>query len=138
MKNTATAIWKGKGATGEGHISTKSQVLKNTPYSYRTRTQWDNATNPEELVAAAHAGCFAMKLAFVFESAGYSAEEINATCEVTFEAGEVKSSHINLKVKMSGIAKAEFDQLVEDSGKNCPVSKLLNAPQTVHGELILT
>jgi osmotically inducible protein OsmC len=137
MKNTATAIWKGKGASGEGQISTKSKVLNGASYSYRTRTQWDNATNPEELVAAAHAGCFAMKLAFVFESAGYAAEEINATCEVTFEAGEVKSSHIELKVRMTGIGKMEFDQLVEDSGKNCPVSKLLNAPQTVHAELLL-
>jgi lipoyl-dependent peroxiredoxin len=137
MKNNATATWKGKGATGEGVLTTKSNVLNNAPYSYRSRTQWDNATNPEELVAAAHAGCFAMKLAFVFESAGYAAEEINASCEVTFEAGIVKSSHINLNVRMKGIGKTEFDQLVEDSGKNCPISKLLNAPQTVHAELIL-
>ena len=135
MKNTATAIWKGKGASGEGTISTKSKILSEAPYSYKTRTQWSNATNPEELVAAAHAGCFAMKLAFTLESAGYSPEEIIADCEVTFEAGEVKSSHIHVKVRVSQIGKAEFDDLISESGKSCPISKVLNAEMNVSAEL---
>lgn len=137
MKNNATAIWKGKGASGEGLISTKSKILSEAPYSYKTRTQWSNATNPEELVAAAHAGCFAMKLAFTLETAGYAPEEIIADCEVTFEAGAVKSSHINVKVRVPQISKTEFDDLIADSGKNCPISKLLNTQMEVHAELIL-
>jgi lipoyl-dependent peroxiredoxin len=136
MKNKATAVWKGKGVDGNGTLSTKSRALNEVSYSYRTRTQKDLGTNPEELIAAAHAGCFAMKLAFAFESAGFTADEINATCEVTFEAGVVTSSHIDLKVRMAGINKGEFDNLVADSGKNCPISKLLNTPLSVTAELI--
>ncbi|MCE3229888.1 MAG: peroxiredoxin, OsmC subfamily [Bacteroidetes bacterium] len=137
MINTATAIWHGKGVDGKGALTSKSRALNGISYSYKTRTESNLGTNPEELVAAAHAGCFAMKLAFIFESAGYVADEINATCEVTFEAGEVTSSHIDLKVRMAGINKSEFDQLVEDSGKNCPISKLLKTQLTVKSELVL-
>ncbi|MGZ3884583.1 MAG: OsmC family peroxiredoxin [Bacteroidia bacterium] len=126
MKNKATAIWKGRGADGAGELSTTSNALRKTPYSYRSRTENGAGTNPEELIAAAHAGCFAMKLAFMFESAGYTADEIHAVCEVTFEGGEVTSSHIDVNVKAKDIEKAEFDELVADSGKNCPISKLLN------------
>lgn len=136
MKNNATAFWKGKGASGEGKLTTKSKILSEVPYSYKTRTQWDNATNPEELIAAAHAGCFAMKLAFTLESAGYSPEEIIADCEVTFEGGEIKSSHIKVKVKVSEIEKTEFDELISSSGKNCPVSKLFNTQINVNAELV--
>jgi osmotically inducible protein OsmC len=136
MKNSATATWKGKGVDGNGTLSSKSKALNGVAYSYKTRTHANLGTNPEELIAAAHAGCFAMKLAFALESAAFVADEINATCEVTFEAGVVTSSHIELKARIAGINKSEFDRLVEDSGKNCPISKLLNTPLTINAELI--
>ncbi|HSY60719.1 MAG TPA: OsmC family peroxiredoxin [Cytophaga sp.] len=136
MKNKAEAIWKGKGVDGKGVLNTTSNALRNASYSYITRTENTNGTNPEELIAAAHAGCFAMKLAFAFETAGYVADEINASCEVTFEAGVIKSSHIEVEAKVKGIEKEEFDELISDSGKNCPVSKLLNTDIKVNAVLL--
>lgn len=136
MKNTATAIWKGRGADGSGELNTASSALKKTPYSYRSRTENNAGTNPEELIAAAHAGCFAMKLAFAFESSGYIADEIHATCEVSFERGEVTSSHIDVKVKAKNIREAEFQELAADSGQNCPISKLLKTEVKVTAALI--
>lgn len=136
MKNKATATWKGRGVDGKGEVSTKSYTLKEIPYSYKTKLDNSWSTTPEELVAAAHAGCFAMKLAFTLESAGYIADEIKAVCEVTFEAGEITSSRIEVKAKVPVIGKSEFDELISESGKNCPVSKLLNAQMGIIAELL--
>lgn len=135
MINAATALWKGTGKDGIGQLNTKSTVLKNTQYSYKTRFEGAPGTNPEELIAAAHAGCFAMKLAFVFDAAGFPASELNVSCEIDFVAGEVKSSTLRLKAKVKDISKEEFDELVEDAGQNCPVSKLLNTTLKIQAEL---
>jgi osmotically inducible protein OsmC len=135
MKNKANAIWRGKGVDGKGELNTTSHTLKNVPYTYIARIESGKGTNPEELIAAAHAGCFAMKLAFALESAGYIADEINAECEVTFEAGVITSSNLTVKAKIKGISKEEFDELVADSGKNCPVSKLMNTKIEVKASL---
>jgi osmotically inducible protein OsmC len=135
MKNTATANWKGPGATGTGSLNTKSNALRNAQYTYKTRFEGAEGTNPEELIAAAHAGCFAMKLAFTLDKAGFKPEEIDAVCENTFEGGAVTASHIEVKVKVKDIEKSKFDELVADAGKNCPISKLLNTAITVNGTL---
>lgn len=135
MKSKATAIWNGKGVDGKGALTTNSKVLNNVPYSYKARIGETPGTTPEELIAAAHAGCFAMKLAFTLDVAGYVPEQLDVNCEVVFEAGAVKSSTLTLKAKIAGIDKAKFDELVSESGKNCPISKLLNAEITVNGTL---
>jgi osmotically inducible protein OsmC len=137
MKSSANAIWKGKGIDGTGSISTKSNVLHNIPYSYKTRFQGrETGTSPEELIAAAHAGCFAMKLAFLIESETLAAEELNVNCEVTLEAGAITKAVLKLKARIPGITKEKFDGLVANAGQNCPVSKLLNAQVIVEAELL--
>jgi lipoyl-dependent peroxiredoxin len=137
MKSSANAIWKGKGIDGTGSITTKSNVLHNIPYSYKTRFQGrEVGTSPEELVAAAHAGCFAMKLAFLMENEGFVPEEMNVNCDVTLEAGAITTASLTLKAKIPGINKGKFDDLVTNAGQNCPISKLLNTKISVSAELL--
>ncbi|HLP12416.1 MAG TPA: OsmC family peroxiredoxin [Flavobacteriales bacterium] len=136
MKNQASAVWKGTGVDGSGNLNTTSGVLKNTPYSYKSRTEKTGSTNPEELIAAAHAGCFAMKLAFAFSAAGYTPDTLETECEVSFEAGEIKSSALTIKAKIKGIPESEFKEIVEDAGHNCPVSQMMKAPVTVKSAIL--
>jgi lipoyl-dependent peroxiredoxin len=136
MKSNAAAIWRGKGKEGSGSLTTKSKVLNSVPYSYKTRFEGPDGTNPEEMIAAAHAGCFAMKLSFVTEGAGCVAEELNVNCEITLEAGTITGSHLTLKAKIPGMNKETFDKCVEDASKNCPISKLLNTKITVDATLV--
>ncbi len=137
MKNNASAIWKGNGIDGKGLISSKSGVLKDVSYSYLTRTENGKAgTNPEELIAAAHAACFVMKLAFVLQSEGFVANELKASCETTFEVGVVTGAHLSLVADIPKIDQETFADLVENSGMNCPVSKLLNTKVTLSYELV--
>ncbi|HYG51267.1 MAG TPA: OsmC family peroxiredoxin [Flavobacteriales bacterium] len=131
MKNNASAIWKGTGKEGSGTLKTNSGVLNNTPYSFKSRTENTAQTNPEELIAAAHAGCFAMKLSFLFSDAGYTPETIETGSEVTFESGKITSANLSVKAKIPGIAQEEFKKIVDDAGQNCPVSQALKAPVTV-------
>lgn len=126
MKRTATAIWNGSGKEGKGTLSTQSNTLKSTAYDYRSRFEDGTYTNPEELIAAAHAGCFAMKLSFVLGAAGFTPESLEATSTVTLEEGVIKSSHIVLKAKVPGIEEAKFQECAADAKANCPVSKALN------------
>jgi osmotically inducible protein OsmC len=137
MKNNATAVWKGNGMDGKGLISSRSKVLDQVPYSYITRMENGKAgTNPEELIAAAHAACFLMKLAFVLQSEGYVANELKSNCETTIEAGVVTNAHLSLEADIPKIDKNTFAELVENSGMNCPVSKLLNTKVTLSYELV--
>lgn len=136
MKNNATAVWQGKGTDGQGRITTKSSVLNNVPYSYKTRFEGEAGTNPEELIAAAHAACFSMKLAFVLDAEGFTPTELNTNCEINFEAGVITGAHLSLKAKIPGIDKETFDDLVTNSGHNCPVSKVLNITPTISAELL--
>lgn len=131
MKNQASAVWKGTGVDGSGNLNTTSGVLKNTPYSYKSRTEKSNHTNPEELIAAAHAGCFAMKLAFAFSAAGYTPEILETNCELIFEAGKISNSNLTVKAKVPGISQEEFKEIVEDAGHNCPVSQMMKAPVNI-------
>ena len=136
MKRSATAVWNGTGKDGNGIVSTQSSVLSKAQYSYKSRFENGTGTNPEELVAAAHAGCFSMKLAFVLNEAGFTADEINTDCTVTLESTGITSSHLVLKAKVPGIDKAKFDTAAADAKANCPISKLLNTNITLDATLL--
>jgi osmotically inducible protein OsmC len=135
MKRTATANWKGSGKEGKGNLSTASTVLKNTQYSFNSRFAEGVGTNPEELVAAAHSGCFAMKLSFVLNEAGFTADDLTVTCSITFENGAITESHLDLKGKVPGITKEKFEACAADAKANCPISKLLNTNITLTAAL---
>jgi len=129
MKRKVNAIWIGDGADGNGVLSAQSGAFEKMPYSFKTRFENDEGklgTNPEELIAAAHAGCFNMKLSFVLNEAGYSPEELNTDAVLTFEDGKIISIELNLSAKVSGVSKEEFEELAEDAKKNCPISGVLN------------
>ncbi|GAA4791298.1 OsmC family protein [Olivibacter ginsenosidimutans] len=136
MKRNATAVWHGTGKDGKGVISTQSEVLKETAYSYKTRFEEGTGTNPEELVAAAHAGCFTMKLAFNIDSAGYEADRLETTCTIELKEGSITNSYLKIIAKIPGIHKTKFDELVTDAEKNCPISKLLNTAISVDAQLV--
>ncbi len=127
MKRNATAVWKGTGKEGTGHLSTQSKTLSQTQYSYVSRFENGTGTNPEELIAAAHAGCFSMKLSFVLNAAGFTPDEIETTCHITLEDGAIKNSHLVVSAKIPGINEEQFNKAVVEAKDNCPVSKLLNA-----------
>jgi len=126
MIRNATAVWQGTGKEGSGHLSTQSTVLNKTQYSYKSRFEEGPGTNPEELIAAAHAGCFTMKLSFVLNAAGFTPDEIETRCDITLGEGAITKSLLTVKAKIPGIDKQKFDECAEDAKKNCPVSKLLN------------
>jgi lipoyl-dependent peroxiredoxin len=135
MKRTATAVWQGTGKEGKGTLTTQSNVLKETQYSYKSRFEEGTGTNPEELVAAAHAGCFSMKLSFNIDAAGFKAERLETQCEITLESGALTNSHLILNANVPGISQEKFDELVADAEKNCPISKSLNTRITVAATL---
>jgi osmotically inducible protein OsmC len=138
MKRHATAVWNGSGKEGNGNLTTQSTALNKTQYSFNSRFAEGVGTNPEELIAAAHAGCFAMKLSFVLGGAGFTPETLEATSNIILDpaAGAITESHIVLKAKVPGIDKAKFDECVKDAEQNCPVSKVLNAKISVDAELL--
>lgn len=126
MIRNATAVWNGSGKEGNGNLTTQSTTLNKTQYSFNSRFAEGVGTNPEELVAAAHAGCFTMKLSFVLGEAGFTPETLETTCEITFENGAVTKSHLIVKAKVPGIDDATFQASVKNAETNCPISKLLN------------
>jgi osmotically inducible protein OsmC len=126
MKRKATAVWKGSGKEGNGHVSTQSAILNKTQYSFNSRFAEGTGTNPEELVAAAHAGCFTMKLSFVLGEAGFTPEELTTDCTITLEDGAITQSQLVLKARVPGIKEQQFKTCAEDAKANCPISKLLN------------
>ncbi len=135
MKSFATANWKGSGKEGSGTLSSQKGVLKDTKYDYRSRFEDGQYTNPEELVAAAHAGCFSMKLSFVLGAAGFTPDSIDTKCTVTLENGAITSSHLEVKAKIPGIDAAKFAECAADAKANCPISKLLNTNITMDASL---
>ncbi len=130
MKRNATAQWEGSGKTGKGSLKTESHTLENTQYSFSTRFEDGVGTNPEELIAAAHAGCFTMKLSFVLGEAGFTPSNLETKCEIDFKDGSIVGSHLILKANIEGISKDKFDECVQDAAMNCPISKLLNTAIT--------
>ena len=131
MKRRATAVWNGSGKDGKGHLTTQSTVLNQTQYSFGSRFEEGVGTNPEELVGAAHAGCFSMKLAFNLQAAGFTATELKTDAEIVFEDGTIVASNLTLTAKVDGIDNAKFEELVKDAEANCPISKLLNTKISV-------
>jgi osmotically inducible protein OsmC len=136
MKRKATAVWQGSGKEGKGHVSTQSAVLKQNQYSFNSRFAEGTGTNPEELVAAAHAGCFAMKLSFVLGEAGFTADELTAECTVTLGDGAITESHLSVKGKVPKISKEKFRECAEEAKTNCPISKSLNTKITLEAALV--
>ncbi len=126
MKRNATAIWNGTGKEGNGSLTTQSKTLDNTQYSYLSRFESGVGTNPEELVAAAHAGCFTMKLSFVIGAAGFTPEKIETRCDITLGDGAITESHLHVTATVPGISQEQFDAAVADAKANCPISKLFN------------
>lgn len=137
IKRTADAHWTGSGKDGNGTVSTQSTVLQNSQYSYKTRFENGVGTNPEELIAAAHAGCFTMKLAFNLQAAGFTADSLDTQCAITLDSdsGTIATSQLTLKASIPDISKEKFDELVADAEKNCPISKLLNTSISVDATL---
>jgi lipoyl-dependent peroxiredoxin len=139
MQRKASAHWSGGLKDGKGAVSTDSGVLKDTQYSFGTRFESGAGTNPEELIAAAHAGCFAMALSAQLGEAGMRAESIDVTSTVTLEKVEggfaVTSSHLDLRARIPGADRTKFDTAANNAKAGCPISKLLNAKITMAAQL---
>src|SRR5262247_908605 len=139
MKRKASAVWRGGLKDGKGSISTDSGVLDNTQYSFATRFEDGKGTNPEELIAAAHAGCFSMALSGQLGNAGMTAESIATTATVTMEKTDagmtVTAVHLDTHVKVPGGNKEAFDKAAADASTGCPISRLLKAKITLDAKL---
>jgi osmotically inducible protein OsmC len=139
IKRNASAKWSGSGKEGKGAITTQSGVLSETPYSFSRRFGEEKGTNPEELIAAAHAGCFAMALAFQLSGAGHPPEQLDTRADVSLEQVEggwkIAAVALTLKAKVPGLSRDEFSKLAETAKANCPVSKVLNAAITLNATL---
>src|SRR6202011_1910417 len=140
MIRKAKAVWRGTGRAGTGHLSTDSGVLAETPYSFKTRFENEKGTNPEELIAAAHAGCFTMALAFGLQAGGYTPTELATEAAVTLEPEgqgfRISRSALTLRAQVPNLDEATFARMAGDAEKNCPVSKVLNAAITLDAKLI--
>ena len=139
MKREVNAIWSGDGATGNGLLTSQSGALNNMPYSFKTRFQNDDGklgTNPEELIAAALAGCFNMKLSFVLNEANFSPDELKTNAILTFEDGAVKAIDLNLKGRVADINKERFIQLANEAKINCPISAVLKCKINLNAALV--
>lgn len=136
MKRSATANWKGTGKEGKGTVSTQTGVLKDTQYSFSSRFEEGAGTNPEELIAAAHAGCFSMKLSFIISGAGLTPTSIDTKSTVTFEGGAIPNIHLEVTASVPGLDAAKFAEMAEDAKLNCPISKLLNTDITMDAKLV--
>lgn len=138
MKHVANAVWNGSIKEGSGKLSTKSTVLDNTQYSFKTRFEDGKGTNPDELIAASHAGCFAMALSLILGEAGFTPDSIEAKAEVIMdpEKLELTGSHLTLQAKIPGIDQEKFTECANAAKENCPISKVLNLPITLSATLL--
>ncbi len=140
MIRKAQAVWRGTGRDGDGDLTTDSGILKETPYSFRTRFENQPGTNPEELIAAAHAGCFTMALAFQLQTAGYTPSVLRTEAAVSLDpdgAGfKITRSALILSADVPGLDKETFDTLAKAAEANCPVSRLMTAEITLDATLI--
>jgi osmotically inducible protein OsmC len=140
MIRKAKAVWHGTGRAGNGNLTTDSGVLAQTPYSFKTRFENEKGTNPEELIAAAHAGCFTMALAFGLQAAGFTPTELATEAAVTLEQEgqgfRISQSALTLRAKVPSLDEATFARLAGEAEKNCPISKVLNAAITLDAKLV--
>lgn len=132
----ASAEWKGTGKEGVGHVSTKSKALDSVPYNFEMRFGDKVGTNPEELIGAAHASCFSMKLSFVLNEMGYTADHINTIAAVTLEEGRVSHILLSTRCVVQGISKDDFAKAAIEAKQNCPISLLFNTEIELEAELI--
>jgi osmotically inducible protein OsmC len=140
MIRKAKALWHGTGKDGDGHLTSDSGVLADTPYSFKTRFENEKGTNPEELIAAAHAGCFTMALAFGLQAAGLTPTELTTEAAVSLDPEgkgfKISKSALTLRGKVPNCDEATFAKHAEEAEKNCPVSKVLNATITLDAKLM--
>jgi lipoyl-dependent peroxiredoxin len=140
MNRIANAHWSGNLAQGSGNLTTASGVLSATPYSFRSRFEQGAGTNPEELLAAAHAGCFTMALSLILQQAGLTPDSLDTKCTISLEKdGEgfsITKSHLELAAKVPGATAESFEQAVQAAKTNCPVSKLFDTDITLHAKLV--
>lgn len=139
MQRQAHVVWRGSIKEGKGQVSTQSGALKEIPYSFQTRFEDQPGTNPEELIAAAHASCFAMATSGALSKQGFEPEALDVTATVTIQKDKdswtVGSSHLHLKAQVANVTQGQFQEIAEDAKKNCPISRLLNAEITLQAEL---
>lgn len=139
IKKTASAHWAGDLKTGIGSISTETGVLRDAPYGFKARFEGGKGTNPEELIGAAHAGCFSMALSMILGDAGLKAESIDTKAEVILDQVDggfaITAVHLILKAKIPGATQQQFDELTKKAKEGCPVSKVLNAKITLDATL---
>jgi osmotically inducible protein OsmC len=136
MKRNATAVWNGTIKEGAGHLSTDSKVLDQTQYSFNSRFADGIGTNPEELMAAAHAGCFTMKLSLDLTEAGFTPETLETKATISLDNGVITSSHLVLKASIPGITEDQFQEITAGAKANCPVSKAYNMEITLDAALV--
>jgi len=142
MQRSGSAVWRGAGKDGSGTVSTPSGALKEQPYSFKTRFEDESGragTNPEELIAAAHAGCFSMATAFQLAGAGFPPDELNTEAQITMTSGaggwSISAIKLVLRARVPGIDAAKFQELANAAKAGCPVSRVLNAPITLDAQL---
>lgn len=137
MKRTAKAHWEGTLKEGKGHLSTQSGVLENQRYSYKTRfEEGEKGTNPEELIGAAHAGCFTMSVGVKLTQKGLNPSSLDTEAIVTMQNGEITGIHLMITGKVSDISAADFEAITKDAEENCIISKALNVPITSEAKLV--
>jgi lipoyl-dependent peroxiredoxin len=140
MQRTASAHWSGGLKDGKGTVSTQSGVLNQTQYSFSTRFENGAGTNPEELIAAAHAGCFSMALSAQLGNAGMTADSIDTKATLTLDKTDagftITAVHLDVKVRIPGADQAKFDEASQNAKKGCPVSRVLNANITMDAKLV--
>lgn len=136
MKRTAKAHWEGNLKEGKGHISSQSGILKNTNYSFKTRFEGDPGTNPEELLAAAHAGCFTMAVSLGLTQKGLSADALDTEATVSMEGPSITGVHLSITGSVKGLSQEDFIAITKDAEKNCLISKVLSIPITSDAKLI--
>jgi osmotically inducible protein OsmC len=140
MKRNASAVWNGNLKTGKGTLTTDSAVLKQTPYSFTSRFESGAGTNPEELIAAAHAGCFTMALSAALDGAGFTADTLNTSAALTLEnnpqtSWTISAIHLTTTAKVPGISAEKFAEVAAGAKANCPVSRVLKAAITLDAKL---
>ncbi len=139
MKRSASAVWNGSGKEGTGSLTTESGTLSATPYSFKKRFGDEKGTNPEELIAVAHAGCFSMALAFALSGAGHEPRSIETKADLSMEQQgggfAITAVHLTTKVSAPGLDEAKFQEIAKGAKENCPVSKVLNATITMDATL---
>lgn len=135
MKRSSTATWQGSGREGKGTVTSQSKAVNNAPYAWNSRYAEAKGTNPEELLAAAHASCFTMKLSFLISDAGYVAQEIKTTSTVTLEENNITESHLVVKARIPGISQQLYLAYAEEAKNECPMSKAIKIKITMDATL---